>query len=60
MTIPAGIRDLLACPKCHGPLADSKDGRALDCLACELRFAVREGIPVMLLDQAERIVVPVS
>lgn len=60
MTIPSAIRDLLACPGCHGQLTDSEHGRALDCPACGLRFEVRDGIPVMLLDQAERIVVPVS
>jgi uncharacterized protein YbaR (Trm112 family) len=53
VTIPGSIRDLLACPRCHGPLKDALDGRALDCPACALRFAVRDGIPVMLLDQAE-------
>jgi uncharacterized protein len=60
MTIPGAIRELLACPRCHGSLTDHRDGRALDCTACALRFPVRDGIPVMLLDQAERLVVPVS
>lgn len=60
MTIPGAIRELLACPKCHGSLTDAQEGRALDCTACGLRFAVRDGIPVMLLDQAERITAPVS
>jgi uncharacterized protein len=60
MTVPGAIRDLLACPRCHGPLTDRRDGRALDCTACSLRFPVRDGIPVMLLDQAERLAVPVS
>lgn len=60
MTIPASIRELLACPRCHGPLKDAPTGAALDCVACGLRFAVRDGIPVMLLDQAERILPAVS
>jgi uncharacterized protein len=51
---------LLACPRCHGPLTNHRDGHALDCTACSLRFPVRDGIPVMLLDQAERLSVPVS
>ncbi len=59
MTIPAAIRTLLACPQCHGELTDVRgpgsDVIALECPACRLRFPVREGIPVMLLDGAERL-----
>ncbi len=50
--IPATIRALLVCPKCHGSLQDSEGGGALDCVQCKLRFPVRDGIPVMLLDEA--------
>ena len=55
MTVPDSIRALLACPRCHGPLVDEQAGQGLICRACALRFPVREGIPVMLLDQAERV-----
>lgn len=55
MTVPSSIRELLACPKCHGMLTDEKGGARLVCPACSLAFPVREGIPVMLLDQAERV-----
>jgi uncharacterized protein YbaR (Trm112 family) len=50
--LPAAIRSLLACPKCHGALLDSDGGRALLCRPCALAFPVRDGIPVMLLDEA--------
>jgi uncharacterized protein YbaR (Trm112 family) len=55
--IPPAIRELLACPRCHGPLLDGPPGRpeesaTLHCAACALRFPVRDGIPVLLLDQA--------
>ena len=55
MSVPTAIRELLACPRCHGKLTDEKGGESLLCPACSLRFPVRDGIPVMLLDQAERI-----
>jgi uncharacterized protein len=64
--MPAAIRDLLACPTCHGPLTDVVPADAgsptagaavglvgLDCAACRVRFPVRDGIPVLLVDQAE-------
>lgn len=53
--IPDAIRVLLACPRCHGPLEDQRtDGAvtALRCPPCRIAFPVREGIPVLLLDQA--------
>lgn len=53
MTIPVVLRELLACPRCHGPLVDAVQGTALDCVACELRYPVRDGIPVLLKDQAQ-------
>ncbi len=51
------IRDILACP-CpqHAPLTDGlpEDPHAgyLTCTACGRSFPVRDGIPVLLLDEA--------
>lgn len=52
--IPAGLRALLACPACHGELTDAPGDSSLDCSPCGFRFPVRDGIPVMLVDQATR------
>lgn len=52
MTVPAAIRSLLACPKCHGELTDVDAGRHLGCPTCRVKYPVRDGIPVMLRDQA--------
>jgi uncharacterized protein YbaR (Trm112 family) len=52
--IPAELWDVLACP-CpdHAPLdADPATGRIV-CTVCHRSFEVRDGIPVMLLDEAE-------
>jgi uncharacterized protein YbaR (Trm112 family) len=46
------LLDVLACPKCHGTLVADESGPALVCRACALSFPVREGIPVMLVDEA--------
>jgi uncharacterized protein len=56
LSIPVEIRALLVCPGCRGPLRDAEGGHGLDCVACGLRYPVRDGIPVMLVDQAEPIV----
>lgn len=50
--IPPEIRDVLCCPRCRGPLRDVPEPPALECTHCALRFPVRDGIPVMLLDAA--------
>ncbi len=46
------LLEILACP-CpqHAPV--EPDGDALSCTRCRTRFPVRDGIPVMLLDEAE-------
>ena len=46
-----GVLHILACPACHGPLTEAE--QQLVCPACRLKFPVRDGIPVLLLDAAE-------
>lgn len=49
------LLEILACPKCKGPveLTEKEDG--LICSACQLRYEIRDDIPVMLIDEAERL-----
>ena len=42
---------ILVCPKCHGDL-EHKDDRLI-CTQCGLRYPIRDGIPVMLVEEAE-------
>ncbi len=55
--VPAAIRGILACPKCHGSLQDAADpsGPSLVCASCALRYPVRDGLPILLVEQAERV-----
>jgi len=46
---------ILACPACNGDLEPDTGRSALLCRRCALSFPVRDGIPVMLIDEAERI-----
>ncbi|WP_460594666.1 Trm112 family protein [Geomonas sp. Red276] len=52
MAISKALLEILACPNCHGALTEGDDH--LRCPACSLRFAVREGIPVLLPGEAEK------
>lgn len=47
--------DKLACPACKGNLVPGSDNNSLLCTPCGLLYPVREGIPVMLTDEAVRI-----
>lgn len=42
---------ILACPICKNPVEDKGD--ALICRACRKAYPVREGIPVMLIEEAK-------
>ncbi len=46
------LLDILACPVCKGPLLWHKEVPCLVCRADRLAFPVRDGIPVMLEDEA--------
>jgi len=48
------LLEILACPNCHGSLAVDHDRDELVCTApgCGLAYPVRNGIPVLLIDEA--------
>ena len=46
------LLEILVCPLCKGPLLYRRSEQELVCLADRLAFPVRDGIPVMLEDEA--------
>jgi len=46
------LLDILVCPKCHGELRVEETPPSLVCDGCSLRYEVRDGIPIMLIDEA--------
>lgn len=56
MTISQELIDILACPKCKGAVALTESGDGLVCAACKLIYEIREGIPVMLAEEAKPLV----
>jgi len=44
--------DLLACPKCHSELRVVPQPEGFACEACELLYALEDGLPNMLISEA--------
>ena len=55
MALDEELLEILVCPKCKGEMEYRKDEdrEALLCHACRLRYEVDDGIPIMLIDEAE-------
>ena len=49
------LLDILVCPICKGPLIYLKSRQELICKADRLAYPVKDGIPVMLEDDARRL-----
>ena len=49
------LLDILACPVCKGPLEYHREQQELVCKADRLAYPVRDGIPVMLEEEARQI-----
>lgn len=52
MTLSPQLLAVLVCPKCRGTLVYRESEGGLDCANCHLRYAVRDDIPIMLIDDA--------
>ncbi len=55
MTLDARLLEILACPDDKGPLLYFCDEESLYNPRLRLRYRVEEGIPVMLLDEADSV-----
>lgn len=54
MSVPKELLDILVCPKCKGDLEyRAAPVEELICKTCRLRYAVDDGIPIMLIDEAK-------
>lgn len=49
----AKLLEILVCPVCKGPLLRRTAPETLVCRPCRLAYPVRDGIPVMLADDAQ-------
>jgi len=49
------LLDILACPACKSSLKYLKEEQELVCVPCRLAYAVRDDIPIMLIDEARQL-----
>jgi len=52
------LLEILVCPACKGDLEYDQANQKLICHACRLRYAIEEDIPIMLVDEAEKMDAP--
>jgi uncharacterized protein YbaR (Trm112 family) len=55
MTISRELLEILACPQCKGAIHLNRTGDGLICDSCRLVYEIRDGIPIMLIDEARKI-----
>ena len=55
MAIDKELLDILACPKCKGDIQVTEKGDGLICDKCKLVYPIKDGIPVMLIDEAVKL-----
>lgn len=46
------LLEILACPDCKGEV-ELKENKII-CTKCGLKFPIRDGIPIMLMEEAEK------
>lgn len=54
MGIDKKLLEILACPSCKGDIKEVNAGKGLKCVDCGLVYPVRDGIPIMLIEEAEK------
>jgi uncharacterized protein YbaR (Trm112 family) len=53
LSLDSQLLEILACPDTHhAPLEYDADAQTLTCTECRRVFPIRDGIPVLLLDEA--------
>ena len=46
------LLDILVCPKCKKAVSSTDAGKNLFCESCNMRYPVRDGIPIMSIEEA--------
>ncbi|MGZ8586056.1 MAG: Trm112 family protein [Actinomycetota bacterium] len=54
MSLDPELLEILVCPNDRGELDHLEAEQLLVCRSCGYRYPIRDGIPVMLIDEAEK------
>jgi uncharacterized protein YbaR (Trm112 family) len=54
MALDPKLMEILVCPNCHGDVEELEAEHVIVCTACGYRYPIRDQIPVMLIDEAEK------
>ena len=54
MPVDKELLDILVCPNCRGEVEYRPQQEVIVCKKCGLRYPVRDDIPVMLIEEAEK------
>jgi uncharacterized protein YbaR (Trm112 family) len=54
VTVDPELLEILVCPNCRGDVEYRETDEVIVCLSCGYRYPVRDDIPVMLIDEAEK------
>jgi uncharacterized protein YbaR (Trm112 family) len=55
MAISKELLEILACPRCKGSIRLNDSETGLICDKCKLLYEIRDGIPIMLIEEAKAI-----
>jgi uncharacterized protein YbaR (Trm112 family) len=55
MALDPELLDILACPESKAPLVYFEQENFLFCPKSRLKYSIKDGIPVMLIDEATRV-----
>jgi uncharacterized protein YbaR (Trm112 family) len=54
VSLDPDLLEILVCPNDRGDVTYLEDEEVIVCGSCGYRYRVRDGIPVMLIDEAEK------
>ena len=54
MALSADLLEILICPACRAKVELNADSTGLKCVGCRRVYPVRDDIPIMLIDEAEK------
>ena len=55
MAISQELLEILACPKCKVDLELNATQDGHDCKSCKLLYRIEDDIPIMLIDEAQKV-----